>query len=70
MADSERVLILTPAKDAARHVETYLRGLYSLTYPRRLLSLAVLEGDSADGTYELFAQRLPELRGALRGAEL
>ena len=70
MAYSERVLILTPAKDAARHLETYLRGVYSLTYPRRLLSLAVLEGDSIDGTYELFAGRLPELRGALRRAEL
>jgi hypothetical protein len=70
MAYSERVLILTPAKDAARHLGTYLRGVYGLTYPRRLLSLAVLEGDSADGTYELFAQHMPELRGALRRAEL
>ena len=70
MAYSERVLILTPAKDAARHVGTYLRGIHSLTYPRQLLSLAVLEGDSTDDTYELFAQRLPELNEALRRAEL
>jgi len=70
MAYSERVLILTPAKDAARHVGTYLRGLYSLTYPRQLLSLAILEGDSIDSTYELFAQRIPELNGTLRRAEL
>jgi cellulose synthase/poly-beta-1,6-N-acetylglucosamine synthase-like glycosyltransferase len=70
MAYSERVLILTPAKDAARYVGTYLRGLYSLTYPRHLLSLAVLEGDSTDGTYELFARHLPELNGVLRSAEL
>lgn len=70
MAYSERVLILTPAKDAARHLGTYLRGVYGLTYPRRLLSLAVLEGDSSDGTYELFARQMPELRGALRRAEL
>ena len=70
MAYSERVLILTPAKDAARHVETYLRGVYSLTYPRPLLSLAVLEGDSADGTYELFARHVHELDGALRRAEI
>ena len=70
MAYSERVLILTPAKDAARHLGTYLRGVYGLTYPRRLLSLAVLEGDSADGTYELFAQHMPGLRGALRRAEI
>src|SRR5215218_6016926 len=70
MAYSERVLILTLAKDAARHVGTYLRGIHSLTYPRQLLSLAVLEGDSTDGTYELFARHLPELNGALRSAEL
>lgn len=70
MTYSERVLILTPAKDAARHVETYLRGIHSLTYPRQLLSLAVLEGDSTDGTYELFARHLPELNETLRSAQL
>src|ERR1700753_344380 len=70
MAYSERVLILTPAKDAARHVGTYLRGVYSLTYPRQLLSLAIFEGDSIDSTYELFAQRIPELNATLRRAEL
>lgn len=70
MAYSERVLILTPAKDAARHVETYLRGIHSLTYPRQLLSLAVLESDSTDDTYELFTQHLAELNGALGRAEL
>jgi hypothetical protein len=61
---------LTPAKDAARHLATYLRGVYGLTYPRELLSLALLEGDSTDGTYELFARHLPELNGTLRRAEL
>ncbi len=70
MTHSERVLILTPAKDAARHLDTYLRGLRSLTYPRELVSLAFLEGDSADGTYEALQQRLPELRGAFRRAAL
>jgi hypothetical protein len=70
MTHSDRVLILTPAKDAARHLETYLRGVYGLTYPRHLLSLAFLESDSADGTYEAFARCIPELSGALRRAEL
>jgi hypothetical protein len=47
------VLILTPVKDATSHIETYLKGLERLTYPRELLSLGMLEGDSTDGTFAL-----------------
>lgn len=67
---SDRVLILTPAKDAAHHLDTYLRGIYSLTYPRHLLSLAFLESDSTDGTYEALGRRIPELNDTFRRAEL
>jgi len=45
------VLILTPVKDAASHIETYLTCLERLSYPRELLSLGMLESDSTDGTF-------------------
>lgn len=70
MSHSDRVLILTPVKDAAHHLDTYLRGVLALTYPRALLSIAFLESDSADGSYAALAARLPELEGALRRAAL
>jgi hypothetical protein len=50
---SRQVLILTPVKDATSHIETYLKGLERLSYPRELLSLGMLEGDSTDGTFAL-----------------
>jgi hypothetical protein len=65
-----RVLILTPIKDSERHLDSYLRGVFGLTYPRRLLSIAFLEGDSRDGTYEALGSRMPELERAFRRAEL
>ena len=68
MPYSDRVLILTPIKDAAGHIDTYLKGLFSLTYPRELLSVALLESDSADGTHDLLAQRMGELDTAFRRA--
>ena len=68
MICSDRVLILTPIKDAASHLNTYFKGLLSLTYPRHLLSIAFLESDSADGTYELFTQRMAELETSFRRA--
>jgi glycosyltransferase involved in cell wall biosynthesis len=64
----QTVLILTPVKNAARHAESWQRGLESLTYPRRLISIGVMEGDSDDGTYERFAQAAGALRGTFRGA--
>jgi GT2 family glycosyltransferase len=70
MTYSDHVLILTPAKNAARHLDTYVHGVLSLTYPRDLLSLAILESDSTDGSYELFAQRIRELDTIFRKAAL
>ncbi|HEY0757683.1 MAG TPA: hypothetical protein VGD59_00310 [Acidisarcina sp.] len=67
-AGMESVLILTPAKDAAHHLQSYFELLYSLDYPRRLLSLAFLEGDSTDDTFSRLEGRLPELRREFAGA--
>ena len=52
MAPSDaKVLILTPMKSAQRHLDGYFAGLDRLTYPRRLLSLGILESDSTDDTF-------------------
>jgi len=58
---AETVLILTPMKDASRHLDTYFAGLETLTYPHDRLSLGVLEGDSRDDTYARVERRLPAL---------
>ena len=58
----QSVLILTPVKNAAQHLKGYFERLSSLTYDRSLLSLALLESDSTDGSYE----RLGELSGSAR----
>lgn len=50
------VLILTPVKDAKSHLASYVAGLERLSYPRRLLSLGLLESDSADGTFGLLGE--------------
>jgi hypothetical protein len=47
-----KVLVLTPMRNAISHLETYFRLLNELDYPREKLSLAVLEGDSTDGTFQ------------------
>lgn len=70
MSGSARVLILTPLKDAARHVDTYWQGIERLSYPRNLLSLGFLESDSVDETHALFADRIARLDGAFGGARL
>jgi hypothetical protein len=56
-----RVLVLTPMKDAERHLATYLAGLERLSYPRALFSLGLLESDSRDETFA----RLDQLRSRL-----
>ncbi len=54
----DKVLILTPMKAAKKYLDTYFAGLRLLTYPRRLLSLGILESDSTDGTYAEVETRL------------
>lgn len=70
MTNGARVLILTPVKDAAHHLDRYFRGICSLTYRRDLLSLAILESDSTDGTYDAIERRLPELNEAFLRVKL
>lgn len=48
----EHVLILTPFKEAAQHIERYFDSVNRLTYPHHLISLGFLVSDSKDGTVE------------------
>lgn len=67
---NDTVLILTPVKDAASHLDRYFTALETLTYPADRLSLAFLESDSVDGTYERLEGRLAGLRARYRSVSL
>jgi len=55
----QSVLILTVIKDAASYLEGYFDRLNRLTYPWDKLSVALLESDSVDGTFELLQHLVP-----------
>lgn len=55
------VLILTPVKDAARHLDRHVALVEALDWPRERLSIGFLEGDSEDGTAERLAALAPRL---------
>ncbi|KAA0579339.1 glycosyltransferase [Azospirillum sp. Sh1] len=66
----EKVLVLTPVKDAVAHLPRYLELLGRLDHDPSRLSLGFLEGDSGDGTHGWLADRLPELRQRYRRVAL
>lgn len=60
----DRVLILTPLRDAASYLETHFRLLYELTYPHEDIDLAFLVGDSTDGTLTVLQSEIKRLQAA------
>jgi Anp1 len=64
------VLILTPLKQAAAHLDRYFDRLSRLTHPSEQLSLGFLESDSTDETFGLVQRRLPGLRERYRSVTL
>jgi hypothetical protein len=66
----ERVLILTPVKDAARFLEGYCARLDQLTYPRYHISIGFLESDSQDNTFDDLGRRIRTLSKRYRSAGL
>lgn len=64
------VLVLTPVRQAASHLEAYFERLARLEYPIDRISLGLLEGDSTDGTYDLLEQRLDSLKARYRKVTL
>jgi len=55
------VLVLTPMKSVVPYLETYVSLIERLDWPRDLLSLGILEGDSTDGTWDRLQSLLPRL---------
>ena len=60
------VLILTPVKDAAAHLDGYCERLLQLTYPHGEVSLGFLESDSGDGTFQSLSRHGRRLRKEFR----
>lgn len=58
----ERVLILTPLRDASPYLANYFDLLYKLTYPHDLIDLAFLVGDSKDDTLANLASELDRIQ--------
>lgn len=69
-ARQDRVLVLTPVKDAVAHLPRHLELLGRLDHDPSRLSLGFLEGDSRDGTHDWLAGRLPDLRERYRRVTL
>lgn len=59
---TDRVLILTPMKNAARHLDQYFANLSALAYPASHLSLGFLVSDSTDDTWLNLEARLSQVR--------
>ncbi|EFQ98757.1 mannan polymerase II complex ANP1 subunit [Nannizzia gypsea CBS 118893] len=57
-AMEERILILTPLRNAARHLDKYFDLLSMLTYPHHLIDIAFLVSDSNDETLADLAANL------------
>jgi hypothetical protein len=58
----ERVLLLTPLKDAAPYLSKYFELLAELTYPHDLIDLAFLVGDTSDSTLAILASELDRIQ--------
>lgn len=61
-ANGERVLILTPLRDAASYLTRYFGLLSQLTYPHELIDLAFLVGDSTDDTLAVLSSELNRIQ--------
>lgn len=62
VANEERVLILTPLRNAAYYLEKHFDLLSQLTYPHHLIDLAFLVGDSDDDTLAVLAMELERVQ--------
>ena len=60
--NEEKVLILTPLKDAAPYLSKYFDLLCELTYPHHLIDLAFLVGDSTDDTLAVLSSELDRVQ--------
>lgn len=66
--ERQNILILTPVKNASRHLVRYFQLLNRLTYPKENISLGFLESDSDDDTFDFLEAQLPTLQRGYRKA--
>ena len=64
------VLVVSPMRDRKHALERYFRLLDGLSYPRHLISLAIIEGDSKDGTFAALQERFRHSTLGLRRVTL
>ena len=57
----DRILILTPLKDAAAHLPNHFSLLSNLTYPHHLIDLGFIIGDTTDDTASILDLELDRL---------
>lgn len=62
VVNEERVLILTPLRNAAPYIEQHFDLLSQLTYPHNLIDLAFLVGDCTDETLAVLATELERVQ--------
>jgi len=62
ISNKERILILTPLRDAAPYLLKYFDLLAELTYPHDLIDLGFLVGDSTDDTMAVLASELDRVQ--------
>lgn len=62
VVNEEKVLILTPLKDAAPYLSKYFELLSELTYPHSLIDLAFLVSDSTDDTLAVLSSELDRIQ--------
>jgi len=67
IANEERVLILTPLRNAAYYLEKHFDLLSQLTYPHHLIDLAFLVGDSKDDTMAVLSMELERVQARTDG---
>jgi hypothetical protein len=61
-ANKERVLILTPLRDASYYLEKHFELISLLSYPHNLIDLAFLVGDSMDETLAVLAKEIERVQ--------
>jgi hypothetical protein len=67
ITNEERVLILTPLRNAAYYLEKHFDLLSQLTYPHHLIDLAFLVGDSKDDTMAVLSMELERVQARTDG---
>jgi hypothetical protein len=63
LKNRERILILTPLREASYYLPQYFDLISQLTYPHDLIDLAFLVGDSTDDTMATLSLELERVQG-------